>query len=102
MRADLFRGHRHARARESTAWGVVLLLALSGCGKDAARQETRVPARPFENYRNMACSTAVLADLKPLPGVIPYDLNSALFSDYADKFRFIKLPAGKHATYRDG
>jgi uncharacterized repeat protein (TIGR03806 family) len=33
--------------------------------------------------------------------VIPYDLNSALFSDYADKFRFIKLPAGTHATYRD-
>jgi uncharacterized repeat protein (TIGR03806 family) len=33
--------------------------------------------------------------------VIPYDLNSALFSDYADKLRFIKLPSGTHATYRD-
>ena len=28
------------------------------------------------------------------PGVIPYDLNSPLFSDYTDKFRFVKLPAG--------
>ena len=37
----------------------------------------------------------------PAEGVIPYDLNSALFSDYAEKFRFVKLPAGTHATYRD-
>ena len=33
--------------------------------------------------------------------MIPYDLNSALFSDYAEKFRFIKIPGGMHATYRD-
>ena len=33
--------------------------------------------------------------------MIPYDLNSALFSDYAEKFRFVKLPAGTQATYRD-
>ena len=37
----------------------------------------------------------------PAEGVIRYDLNSSLFSDYAEKFRFIKLPAGKHASYRD-
>ena len=37
----------------------------------------------------------------PAEGVIPYDLNSALFSDYAEKFRFVKLPPGTHATYRD-
>ena len=37
----------------------------------------------------------------PAEGVIPYDLNSALFSDYAEKYRFVKLPAGTHATYRD-
>ena len=37
----------------------------------------------------------------PAEGVIPYDLNSALFSDYAEKFRFVKLPAGKPASYRD-
>ena len=33
--------------------------------------------------------------------MIPYDLNSPLFSDYAEKFRFVKLPSGTHATYRD-
>ena len=33
--------------------------------------------------------------------MIPYDLNSALFSDYAEKYRFVKLPPGTHATYSD-
>ena len=38
---------------------------------------------------------------EPAEGVIPYDLNSPLFSDYTEKFRFVKLPAGKSAEYRE-
>ena len=37
----------------------------------------------------------------PAAGVIPYDLNSPLFSDYAYKFRFVKLPPGKSAEYHE-
>lgn len=33
-----------------------------------------------------------MAELKPADGVFPYEINSALFSDYAYKARFIKLP----------
>lgn len=40
-----------------------------------------------------------LADLQPAPGVIPYDINMALFSNYAEKLRFIKLPEGQKARY---
>ncbi len=40
-----------------------------------------------------------LVDHKPADGVIPYDLNSPLFSDYAEKLRFIKLPAGESVAY---
>src|SRR4029078_12040749 len=36
---------------------------------------------------------------EPQAGVIPYDLKSPLFSDYVEKFRFVKLPDGKSATY---
>ncbi|MCR9295816.1 MAG: right-handed parallel beta-helix repeat-containing protein, partial [bacterium] len=32
---------------------------------------------------------------EPADGVIPYDLNTTLFSDYTNKYRFIKLPEGK-------
>ena len=31
---------------------------------------------------------------RPAPGLIPYDLRSALFTDYADKRRWIVLPPG--------
>lgn len=40
-----------------------------------------------------------LKDLSPEEGVIPYELNSALFSDYAYKRRFIKIPSSKKAIY---
>jgi uncharacterized repeat protein (TIGR03806 family) len=38
---------------------------------------------------------------EPVPGLVPYDLNTPLFSDYATKYRFIKLPPGASAEYRD-
>jgi uncharacterized repeat protein (TIGR03806 family) len=34
-------------------------------------------------------------------GVVPYDLNTPLFSDYAHKLRTIWMPAGESARYRD-
>lgn len=40
-----------------------------------------------------------LADLAPNENVHPYKLNSALFSDYAHKARFVQLPEGKSANY---
>ncbi|SFE96613.1 SO2930 family diheme c-type cytochrome [Thermoflexibacter ruber] len=40
-----------------------------------------------------------LADLNPSEGVIPYQLNTPLFSDYAEKQRFIKLPSGTTAQF---
>lgn len=36
----------------------------------------------------------------PNLGVTPYALNTPLFSDYAQKSRFLYLPPGTHATYR--
>lgn len=40
-----------------------------------------------------------LADQKPAEGVTPYQLNTPLFSDYAEKLRFVKLPSGTSAQY---
>ena len=45
--------------------------------------------------------TGSLAELKPAGNVIPYDINMALFSNYAEKLRFVKLPDGNQATYND-
>ncbi len=44
-----------------------------------------------------------VGDLKALqaaPDVIPYELNTPLFSDYAHKARFFKLPEGSQINYR--
>lgn len=41
-----------------------------------------------------------LADLKPAKGVFPYEVNAPLFTDYAEKSRFIYLPEGKKMQYK--
>ncbi len=42
------------------------------------------------------------APLKPNQGVVAYDLNTPLFSDYANKHRFVWMPAGTSAAYSNG
>ncbi|UXX78928.1 hypothetical protein N7E81_16350 [Reichenbachiella carrageenanivorans] len=42
-----------------------------------------------------------LADLKPSEQVMPYELNTPLFSDYALKKRFIYLPKGEKIGYQE-
>jgi uncharacterized repeat protein (TIGR03806 family) len=42
-----------------------------------------------------------LSDLTPNEEVVPYSVNSALFSNYAEKLRFIKLPEGAASDYND-
>lgn len=42
-----------------------------------------------------------LKNMVPVAGVIPYDLNSSLFTDYAFKKRFIFLPDGTAMTYKE-
>ncbi len=40
-----------------------------------------------------------LSDLDPAEGVLPYDLLSPLFTDYAHKARFVWMPEGSSASY---
>ncbi len=40
------------------------------------------------------------ATQEPVEGVFLYDLNTPLFSDYTQKYRFIKLPDGQPMTYQ--
>ena len=45
--------------------------------------------------------SGALKELEPVPKIIPYDLSTPLFSDYAEKLRFVKIPEGQKATYND-
>ena len=41
------------------------------------------------------------ATQKPVEGVVPYMLNATLFSDYTNKYRFIRIPKGTSIRYTD-
>jgi uncharacterized repeat protein (TIGR03806 family) len=94
---------RLRRARVFVAWAVPICLAASGCGTRVDRQPSAPPApaqaQPFERLSQYLLFEGDPALQRAAAGVIPYDLNSALFSDYAEKYRFIKLTPDAHATY---
>ncbi len=76
----------------------VLLLAsltLIGCQPKGVT----VPDKPYETLSEYNFFQGELASLKPANRVLPYDLNSPLFSDYAHKARFVWMPEGVSATY---
>jgi uncharacterized repeat protein (TIGR03806 family) len=84
------------------------LVLLAGCGSRVAPTPAPTPAsvtetnpEPFEKLSQYGLFVGNLAALKPAPGVIPYDLNSPLFSDYAVKDRFIRIPDGTRIGYRE-
>jgi uncharacterized repeat protein (TIGR03806 family) len=85
---------------------MMLMLACAGCGP-ARQVPTPAPAEeigqsaagPPERLSAYGLFVGDLASQEPDAGVIPYDLNSALFSDYAIKYRFVKLPPGGTAVY---
>lgn len=40
-----------------------------------------------------------MSDLVPVNGIVPYGLNTPLYTDYAEKTRFIRLPKGAAVSY---
>ncbi len=72
---------------------------LAGCGPDPAKFAGFADAP-----RELAAWGLFEGDgssQQPVEGVIPYDLISPLFSDYALKLRFVRLPRATKATYSE-
>ena len=81
------------------AVGLLAALTLASCGSPSGVQQHL--AAPFpKRLSAWRLFTGKPAELHPNQGVIPYDLNTPLFSDYADKFRFVWMPPGSSAIYR--
>lgn len=85
------------------AFSRVVLLAflalLAGCHSKPAPVRSFVE-EPFPEKLS-GWNLFVGTGLQPNQGVLPYDLNTPLFSDYAGKYRFVWMPRGTHAQYRD-
>ncbi len=54
---------------------------------------------PYTNLSEYNFFEGDLKNLNPVNGVLPYDLNSPLFSDYAHKKRFVWMPIGMKSSY---
>ncbi|MFA0811193.1 SO2930 family diheme c-type cytochrome [Microbulbifer epialgicus] len=77
----------------------VVMSALSGCDKPRSQvvvfTENAIPERLSDwNLVNI-----INGALTPNSGVVPYDLNTALFTDYAHKLRTVWMPTGTSAQY---
>ena len=80
----------------------MLVIALSAAG--CSSRSTSPVAEPAPAPKLLSAYglfTGNGATQEPATGVIPYDLNTPLFSDYTLKYRFVKLPPGTSAQYHD-
>lgn len=78
-----------------------LLILISCCSKKGIQ----IPKdkKGFTYLSEYGLFEGPLSELKPVEHLIPYDLNTPLFSDYAQKLRFVWIPKGQKATVqKDG
>lgn len=76
-----------------SAWIIIAAMVLTACGTPDYLSD---PPNRLSSYGLFeGDGTSQL----PVDGVVPYSVNSELFSDYAAKRRFIRLPDGKPAVY---
>ena len=74
----------------------------AGCGRFSQRDVRAHFEPPFpDKLSAWRLFTSNSVPLQPNRRVVPFDLNTPLFSDYADKYRFVWMPPGTSATYRD-
>jgi uncharacterized repeat protein (TIGR03806 family) len=77
---------------------VCLLLLVSACNRSGPAP-TQAVDEPPEKLSDYGLFLGNGATQEPAEGVFPYDINSPLFSDYALKYRFVRLPPGTSARY---
>jgi uncharacterized repeat protein (TIGR03806 family) len=63
----------------------------------SASLDPRRPPAKLDAYRLFAGEARLQ---RPAPAVAGYELNTPLFSDHAEKLRFVRLPPGQPARYR--
>lgn len=69
------------------------------CCTQLENEGVNIPDEPHALLSDYNFFKGDLADLTPVDEVLPYDLNSPLFSDYSQKARFVWMPEGTTANY---
>ncbi len=86
----------------------VIVMAFVSCRKDPEATpppptgrgnvvDLDLQAAPYQLLSQYGFFSQPMASLQPVSGVVPYDVITPLFTDYASKSRFIWMPAGTSA-----
>ena len=75
-----------------------VFLLLFSIGLNAVNQGAILSKKPEKKLSDYEFFKDAVAQI-PMENVFPYVLHSALFSDYADKHRFVYVPQGKKAKF---
>ncbi|MEM7360940.1 MAG: SO2930 family diheme c-type cytochrome [Pseudomonadota bacterium] len=78
-----------------------VLLLLSGCGQQSVGTPIFHAEGKPKQLSDWNLLSVASGDLQLADGVVAYDLNTALFSDYAHKLRTVWLPDGTQASYNE-
>ena len=81
--------------------GLLLAAATVGCRARVAPANESPEDEPPALLSAYGLFTGDGSAQEPEAGVVPYDVNTPLFSDYSAKYRFVRLPPGASANYRD-
>jgi hypothetical protein len=75
---------------------IITITALFAIAASTVKKRKRPPSSGAkEKLSEWGFFQGKLSDLAPAKDVVPYDLNTPLFSDYTYKLRFIRIPADK-------
>lgn len=95
---------RSARLRQVSGWAVVVLAAVlaacTGRGEGAGGVRFHAEGQPAQ-LSDWHLFDVHEGTLVPVEGVLPYDLNTPLFTDYAHKLRTVWMPEGVAAAYKE-
>ena len=80
--------------------GVCLCVSLAACSRPTPSQPQRRVRWPLA-LSELGLYQDDLARLEPAEGVVPYDVNTPSFVDYALSYRVVKLPRGTSAIYHE-
>lgn len=83
----------------------VLILLFISCstGTYTGDQIPDIPENGVhQNLSDFGLFKGDLKELEPVEPLLPYDLNTQLFSDYSQKFRLVYVPGNQKIIYRNG
>ncbi len=78
---------------------IACIFLLEFCSSSTNKVVIDITAEPFEKLSSYQFFEGDLKAFNPTEKVLPYELISPLFSDFAKKARFVYMPEGKSANY---